>query len=99
MTSPNSGPPFTSLDVIHRLTDRELSEAIFLMLCAFAERSTGRVPCLVAEGSSSMPTLIHGADGRVAWLEPPAVAARSCESAPGPHCRLVPTPDKELAAP
>jgi hypothetical protein len=68
-TYPNSG-------TIHRLSDRELSEAIFLLLCSLSERMTGQVPALVGDGYDGMPNIICAADGPVVWLDPPDPAAR-----------------------
>ena len=61
---------FTSQDAIDSLSERELSNATFLIVCALAERLTGKVPCL-ALPRGEIPSLIHGADGHVTWLEPP----------------------------
>lgn len=66
-----SAPVPPSLLVLANLSEREISVATFLVLCALAEELTGRVPCLVSPDNSELPNLIHGADGRVAWLAMP----------------------------
>jgi len=63
-----STKPFSSLDALDQLSDRELARATFLIVCGLAEKLTGHVPCLVVPNERTPPRLIHGADGRIAWL-------------------------------
>jgi hypothetical protein len=69
---------YTNLDEIHRLSDRQLAEATFLLLASLAERLTGYVPFVVGDGYGGMPDIIHGANGPVVWLKP-SVSALKCE--------------------
>jgi hypothetical protein len=60
--------PFSSLDAINHLSDRELATAILLMVCGLAEKLTCHVPCLITPNEDAPPSLIHGGDARIAWL-------------------------------
>jgi hypothetical protein len=54
-------PKAAALDVVNDLSDRELSEATFLIVCALAERLTGQIPCLLTPNNpGEPPNLIHG---------------------------------------
>src|ERR1700692_2206473 len=57
-----------SILTLDALSDREISTAAFLMVCALAEKLTGQSPCLMVPNGRELPTFIHGADCGVAWL-------------------------------
>jgi hypothetical protein len=87
--------PHSSLDTIRSLSDRELAEANFLMLCALAERMTGHVPCLVRDGDDGMPDFIYGADAHIAWL---SATTQKRESPPARPDRRPPIAEPKRAA-
>lgn len=62
----------SNLDEVRALSDRQLAEATFMVLCALSERLTGQVPVVVTDGYAGMPEIIHAGDGPVVWLTPRA---------------------------
>ena len=76
---------YTSLDAIRDLSDRDLAEATFLVLCALAERLTGHIPCVIQGNYDGMPNIIHGADGRVEWLRHSVSEPRGGSGGEQPH--------------
>jgi len=87
--------PFSSLDAIDGLSDRELATAIFLVVCGLAEKLTGQVPCLVTPHENTPPTFIHGGDARVVWLPTNETGAsptnESVQAPPPVHCAILPS--------
>jgi hypothetical protein len=65
---------FASLDVFDELSSHELAKATFLLMCSLSEHLIGKVPCVSLKGESEIPTLIHGADGIVSWIDAPQLA-------------------------
>jgi len=63
-----AGKEFSSLDALRGLSDRDLNIAVFLLLSALAEKVTGKVPCILFDKGREIPSLLHGGDGRIAWL-------------------------------
>jgi hypothetical protein len=59
-----------SISCIKAMTDREVIEATFFMVCASAKKITGCEPMYMPYNGSEFPDIIHGAEGRVAWIEP-----------------------------
>ena len=86
---------YTSRDEIRRLSDRQLAEVSFLLLCALAERLTGKVPCIVEPEYQGMPRFIYGADAEIEWLSPSQGRVQKSEFAREPKHTPVPIPARE----
>jgi hypothetical protein len=88
-------------DAIRDLSDRDLAEATFLVLCALAEQLTCRIPVIIQGDYDGMANIIHGADGRVVWLTPPEKdtgSGQKHESAQVLPDTLSPIPASDAAA-